>query len=317
MVRFLEPRLVIRPVIDRLALRETIGFGAWQLCNNLGDLFTQQAQRWQLGAWLSVSSVGFYNLSYQLAGIVYSVATRVGQVFFPEISRLQGLGNDGEAATLLVRVNWLLSCIQIPSFVVIFTLSHDILQLWAGAEVANASSDVLKILCLGLAVASLFAVPSYYLLGVGKPKWLAIMAGIQGIITLTSAIFLIPWIGLGGAAWALTAGTMTHVGILIVLWRNCLRTTVTFPEYFSSTFGSIICGAACALAFSGLRAHYDQTATFTGAFAAALAIGVISLGLCLLVSLLLPGGEGRHRWLKGSVAKVRDAVGARLRLVEL
>lgn len=314
LLRILAPRLVIRPVIDGASFKVTLQFGFWQLCNSLGDLFTQQAQRWQLGAGLSLAAVGYYNLSYQLGSMVYSVSSRVGQVFFPEISRLQGGGREAEAATLLVRVNWMLSCIQIPCFVVIFTLSTDLLLLWTGPEVAAASGGVLRILCAGLAVASLFAVPSYYLLGIGKPKWLAVMSAVQGSITVGTAALLIPRIGINGAGWALTAGTITHVIILVLIWRRFLRHLVPCLDYLASTFGSILSGILCAGVSSVLHARHQTPITWGGTIGTSCLIGSCSLVSCLAVSLLLPGGQARHLWFKTGIRKGMVSINARLRL---
>lgn len=304
MLRWLVPEVSIRPRVDRRAFRESFHFGIWQLGNNLGDIFTQQAQRWQLGAWVSLASVGFYNLAYQLVLLVYSISSRVGQVFFPEISRLHGQGREKECVVLLLRVSWLVSCLQIPGYVVLFGLSYPLLNLWAGTEVASNASSVLKILSVGLAIASLFAVPSSYLLGVGKPRWLALMSGAQATLTVVTAAYLIPRFGVDGAACALTAGTAVHLAVLLLMWQRLFHSQIPFLEYFVSTFGSLLVGVPCGLALSIWSTSIVRIEGFLATGGSSLGGGVISLGICLAVSRAFPGGRERWEWLSESVRSV-------------
>lgn len=314
LIHRLAPALPIRVGVHVPALRQTFGFGSWQLGNQLGDVFVQQAQRWQLGAVLSTAVVGYYNLAYQLGSLVYAVSARVSQVFFPEISRLHGLQRETDATQLLVKVNWLLSVIQVSGYVALFVWSDDLLGLWVGTETARETGGCLRVLCLGLGIASLFALPSAYLLGLGRPKWLALMAVGQGTITVTVAAVLIPRLGLVGAAWALTAGTVTHLVVLVLFWQVFLRPHVRAAEYVASTFCSLVCGLAIVALVQGAKGFFTLPATWPAVLAAGAATAVGCAVACLLASWPLPGGRARLDWL---AAHARRLVGTKEPVTDL
>ena len=255
----LFPNISFFPRLDLLSFQKTFGFGFWQMLNNMGGILGHQSERWLLGVLLPVSTVGFYNVGTQVVVIIYLAAYKIGEVLFPAVSQMQGQLRDEEAARLVVQANWVITAFAMSCFVPLIVFAHDLLLLWIGLDFAINTSGLLRILAFGSATSCLFAIPSFYLLGIGKSKWLALMSFAQGIITLAVAALLIPRLGLAGAGWGATLSTVVHVIVLILMWKRIFRIWIPARVYFSATFGQYgVGGVVCTLISASTIALIDS-----------------------------------------------------------
>jgi O-antigen/teichoic acid export membrane protein len=216
------PSLRFSPQFSLDALRSTSKFGFWQMLNNLCGLLTHQSQRWLLGAFMPVSAVGFYNASAQLVTTVYSAAQRVGQVLFPAVSQLQGDDKHEYAFRLMLQSSWFLTGVVVSGYCGLAVFADGILRLWVGEEFALQASAGLRVLCLGYAIACVFAVPNFYLMGIGRPQWLSYVSIGQGCVTLSLAYVLVSRFGVVGAAIAVLCGTLVQaLTVALLPSRSC------------------------------------------------------------------------------------------------
>jgi O-antigen/teichoic acid export membrane protein len=172
--------------------------------------------------------------------------------------------------------------------------SHDVLRLWINQEYANQGAGIMKILCAGIAVGCLFASHSFYLLGTGRNRWLALLAFAQGVITSIACAVLVPRIGLEGAGWGLTLGTLSQLVFLIYLWKQHFRAWISAPVYFAATFGQCAVGGVLALLFIQLRATLHWSPGWMALAAAGWTVALICGAAIVAVDSLMPGGTGRR-----------------------
>jgi O-antigen/teichoic acid export membrane protein/SAM-dependent methyltransferase len=293
----LLPGVSFTPRIDPVSFRRTFGFGFWQMLNNVGGILAHQSQRWLLGILLPVATVGFYSVGYTLVSMVYSAAYKVGQVLFPAVSQMQGQARDEQAARLVVQANWILTTLSIAGFIPLVVFAYDFLYLWIGPDFAANTTGVLRILAIGVAAACLFAIPNFYLLGTGRSRWLAAMSFAQGIITLVVSALLIPRLGLAGAGWGLTSGTVVHVTVLILMWKRIFRVWIPARVYLSATFGQYVVGAILAVSLTLLRSAIAWSPNWVllgGAWLVCAAFAGITM---VIIDSALPGGAERRRLL--------------------
>ncbi len=293
----LLPRVSFFPQLDWPAFRKTIQFGFWQMLTSVGGLLAHQSQRWFLGALLPISAVGFYNVSFQLASMVYLLTFRMGQVLFPAISQMQGQERDEEAIRLTIQANWILSMLSIAGLVPVAVFGHDLLFLWVGPEIADQAATLLRILTLGLAVSCLFPSHNFYLLGTGRASWLAIMSFVQGVITVVISWFLIPNLGLPGAGWGLTAGTITHVAVLMKMWKRFFRRTISLPVFISATFSQCLVGVCLAIGMIAIRREVIWSPHWISLGCAGLACSAFTGFTIFVLDGVLPGGKERRQLL--------------------
>ena len=303
--RRLFPTLRFTPTIDRGAFRQTFGYGFWQMLGHMGGILAGQSQRWLLGVLLPVATIGFYSIGLQLNAVVYMIAYRVGQVLFPAVSQLQGQGQGERAARLSLQASWMVSSLAIAGFVPVAVFAPDVLSLWISPSFAAQAASVTRILSLATAVGAMFAVPSFYLLGTGRVKWLTALASTQGLISLAGAAVLIPWLGINGAGWGYALGTLAHLAVLGLMWPKIFRRWISGRAYYAAVFGQLIAGLILAVALMYLRGAFLPPAVnwFWLVFGCAVS-AVVSFLIIVVVDGLLPGGTGRRVLLRRFVAHI-------------
>jgi len=293
-------RLPLR--MDLRSLRNTFSFGFWQMVNTLGGILSYQSQRWLLGILLPLRAVGYYNIGAQVVNMGYMASYKVGQVLFPEVSKMQGQGEEEGAARMAVNASWLLTTLSAMLFVPLVVLGHDLLRLYLSPSMADNATTTLRILAIGTAVGCVFAIPSFYLLGTGRSRWLAAMSLLYGLVTLGGCLVLIPTLGVIGAGWAMSGATIVHVVMLLVLWQRVLRGWIPGWTYLASTFGPLIIAGGLA---AGLVAWRDALSWEPGWVGMCLASAGLSVGVLmvlLLVDIVLPGGPERRELLNRVVS---------------
>jgi len=293
----LFPNISFLPRLDLLSFQKTFGFGFWQMLNNMGGILGHQSERWLLGVLLPVSTVGFYSVGIQVVGVVYLAAYKTGEGLFPAVSQMQGQLRDEVAARLVVQANWVITALTISCFVPLIVFAHDFLMVWIGRDFASNAAHLLRILAFGAAASCLFAVPSFYLLGVGKSQWLGVMSFVQGIITFAIAVFLIPRIGLAGAGWGITLSTIVHITVLVLMWKRIFRIWIPARVYLSATFGQYGVGSAIAIALMLVRDSFSWSPNWISLGGAGFLCALISATIIACVDSVLPGGTERRQLL--------------------
>jgi len=293
----LLPNISFFPRPDLLSFQKTFGFGVWQMLNRVSGILGYQSPPWLLGILLPVSTVGFYSVGIQVVGVVYLAAYKTGEVLFPAVSQMQGQLRDEVAARLVVQANWVITAFAISCFVPLIVFAHDFLMVWIGRDFASNAARLLRILAFGAAASCLFAVPSFYLLGVGKSRWLAVMSFVQGIITFAVAAFLIPRIGLAGAGWGVTLSTIVHITVLVLMWKRIFRIWIPARVYLSATFGQYGVGAAFAFGLMLLRDNFTWSPGWISLGVAGFLCALVSAAIIACVDSILPGGTERRQLL--------------------
>ncbi len=294
----LLPELRMIPGLDRAALRHSLGFGAWQNLNNLGGILTHQSQRWLLGSMLSVASVGVYNLASQIVTLVYTLAYRGGQVLLPAVSQLQGEAKEEEAAALMLQSNWVVTSLVTPAIAVVAVFAEDLLRLWVGEDVAQAGSNGLRVLCISHAMGLVCAIPSFYLLGTGRPHWLSYVALAQGVTAIPTAWVLVPRWGVVGAAAAMACGNLAHISTVLLMGARIVRGWVSLPCYMAASLGPLVVCLGAGVVLSMLR---SSLAAWRPGWSVLLPSAVVTGLVCVVLvqagNVVLPGGSQRVRAL--------------------
>ncbi len=293
-VRRALPTFKLSPHWNIEAFRRTVGMGVWQTGNKLGGLFAGKAQYWLLGAILPVATVGYYNLCCQIISIVYLLSYKIGQVLFPNFSFLHGSGRENQAAQKAMDATWICSAIALPGIAAMLFVGPDILSLWVGKSVAAEAGSALRILSAANGVSLIFAIPSFYLMGTGRTHWLAVMSVVQGAVSFAAGLYLVPALGLNGAALSVGVGVLTHLTVIILIWARIVRKWIYFNEYIAALYGPLIVAMVFGVLAIQVRKHItaDLGLFETGMLAvmAALLVG----GVILMLDGILPGGTRRR-----------------------
>ncbi len=285
--------MVIRPrlVVSGPDVRRALAYG-WPLVpHGFAGLANDLIDRFFLNALLGLGAVGVYSIGYRVAGLGMMVVVAVNQAFAPvfietlrSAERADAEGRSADAASLRNRI-----------------ASVGFLTLLAGCALAQAVTATAREVLL-VATTPEFSeswrVVAPVSLGVVAWSWYATLSQsvayrpstvrLLPIITVAAAVtnvaanyFLIPRMGMMGAAWAtlLSNGTMGALG-----WKFGMR-SLPLPYAFPRWIGVTVWTAVSLAVFWALDAWLEGVAVRLAAKTAWLAA---SLGVTLVLSGMRP-----------------------------
>ena len=190
------------PAFNREATRALFGFGLYSWLQAIAGVLFGQIDRLLLGVSLGAVAVASYALCVQLAQPLFGLTAAGLHFLFPYLS---GRVDNVSRATLLrtlrkaFGLNLLLVVIG-TALLLIF--GQRILQVWAGAAIAQTAAPFFPLIIIGSALLGLSVTGTYALLALGKVRsvaWLSIFAGIAMLLMM---VWLLPRCGVQGLATA-------------------------------------------------------------------------------------------------------------------
>ncbi len=198
--RRLVEGLSIRPLLDRAALREVLGFGMYSWVQGLGGMIFGQVDLLLIGAILGSRQLAYYAVCVQLAQQIHGLPAAVFAFLFPMISsRYEQTGRVGlhELFKRYMGLNVVFAAVLAAPLIL---FGRPILTLWMGSDFASHAHALLAILAVAYALLSINVVPHYTLLGLGQVRFVSIANLAAGVLSLIGVAVLLPVIGLNGAA---------------------------------------------------------------------------------------------------------------------
>jgi len=291
----LLPGVSLRPMWHRQAFQRSLGFGLWQTLAQVGSLAANQFDRYILAAYVSTAAVGVYHIAITVQQSMYIATVRLGDVLFPAISNLQGVGQERRAIQLSLRASWLLSIFTVATLGPLLVLSHDVLRLYVGLEIANSVSWLLRAFVVAGILSSASIASGQYLLGTGNTRWTAGVAIASGVIVLLGDLLLVPLLGLQatGLVSILSIVPLRPVVHLLIL-RSFPHESVSGRVFFAYLYSPVVIGVVATL---GLAWLYDRAAwqpALGPALAVAVACSALLVGATVTTDYYLPDGRQRR-----------------------
>jgi len=290
----LLPSISLFPRWNGLAFRRSFRFGFWQTVSQVGGLVANHTDKYVLGILMPMNAMGLYNIALQVEQKVYIVIYKMAEVLFPTFSHMQAQDNKRRESLAVMRSSWLLSTLATTILVPLIIWSRDFLVLWVGPQVAEGSYRVLQIITLSGLLGSGTTAGIFYLMGIGRTNWTALIAFASGVVVLVGSLSLIPRVGLEGAGWGNVLAMLVRVIVVSAMWRTFFKTEIRWTAYMSAVYGPIVIGLTLAIGFFMLKPALNLTLGWIGLIIG----GVISasiLGLAIIVvDRVLPGGGIRH-----------------------
>ncbi|WP_223306011.1 oligosaccharide flippase family protein [Massilia sp. NR 4-1] len=190
--------------------RRLLGFGACATGGNLVDELGVIAPELLIGRLLDAASVGLYGKAQGLLSLFnQAITSAVSPVVLPWYARHLREGSDVRAA-YLSTVNCM-TALAWPFFSFLGLMAPAAVHLLYGAQWQGAV-PLIRIICLGAALYSMFSMARYLMLAMGEVAALAVldMRAVAGRLLLLLPACLL---GLNAVAWAIVAGAV---------WRSWL-----------------------------------------------------------------------------------------------
>ena len=217
---------LIRPLLPGLGLRRPrlalvaplLHLGGWMTFSGLLTQAVLYADRFLIGALLSLSAVAFYATPLDLVLRVWILPVAVAQTLLPAFASSFAAA-PAQTAALLRRGGLLVMLLVFPACLLLVGGAREILWLWLGQGFAEGSGRVLQWLGLGVFFSCVAFAPSALLDAIGRPDATARFGLVQAVVFIPLAVLLIHLIGIEGAAiaWTLRAATDCTGKLLLVM----------------------------------------------------------------------------------------------------
>ncbi len=215
LVRPLLPGFSWRGIRLRLVL-PLLKLGGFMTFTGLATQALLYADRFLIGAMLSLSAVAFYATPLDLVLRVWILPVAVAQTLLPAFAGTF-LRDPPVTAALLRRGALAIMALVLPASLLLVAAAGPLLTLWLGAEFAAGGARVLQILGVGIFFSCLAFAPNALLEAIGRPDAVAGLVLAEAAIFLPLAALLLPLLGIEGAAmaWALRAATDALAKLLL------------------------------------------------------------------------------------------------------
>lgn len=215
--RRLLPQVSFRPRLDRLAVRELVGFGLFRFINQASGQVTTQFDPIVIGLFLPISAVGFYSVPLQLTQRFHVVQDSVATAYFPAAVEIHSRHDREREQMLYLAAVKLVLVAMIFLIVVCVGYSGPIMSAWVGSAIAGRAGPILAVLAIGYGLSALIGVPAQASDATGHQRWTAGFAVASALIQLGCALVLVPRFGAIGAAYAVVINTVTQGTIFVLL----------------------------------------------------------------------------------------------------
>ena len=172
--------------------------------------------RYVIGYFLGPSEVGIYSASYTLGNVISFLYAPIALVLFPAITNLCENNNFHEVEMHLKYTLKFFLMVAIPSLFGLTILSKSLLGILTTSEFIGAYM-VVPFVALGALLFSMAILFSDILMLFKKTKIISFVFGSSALINLVMNIFLVPWIGIIGAAIA-TLVTFAILFSILAFW---------------------------------------------------------------------------------------------------
>jgi O-antigen/teichoic acid export membrane protein len=212
LVNTISYALLVRPLVPGLRVSlvrpanalPLLRIGGWMTFASALSQALNYADRFLVGALLTMAAVAFYATPLDLVMRLWIFPVAVAQALLPALaSSVRGL--TIETVALLRRGVLLIGAIVLPAALLLAVFAHPLLQLWLGRAFADGSAPVTRILAVGVLFSCLAFAPGSLIEAIGRPDLLARFTLAQAALFVPLSALLLTVSGIEGAAiaWAL------------------------------------------------------------------------------------------------------------------
>jgi len=200
-----------RPTFGRIEFH-VLALGGWMaLANGLATIFTY-LDRFVIGGILTLTSLGYYAVAYEVVTKMWLVPSSVVGVLFPAFSASTVHAPD-RAAVLYMKSSKVVFVALMPVTLIIAVLAKPAMGLWLGNDIAASTAPVLQVLALGVLINSVAFVSYCLLQASGRASVTALVQLVEVPFYVVGLVLLVERWGLLGAAAAWLARAVVDAAI--------------------------------------------------------------------------------------------------------
>ena len=213
---------------QRVVLRKIWNYSLWASIINIAVQVVYYSDNLVVGAFTSAAAVTFYAIGGVLVTYSRQVVSSLTTTFGPLASTFEAEGSYHDLRRLLIQGTRAALIVSLPIELALFIRGKTFIGLWMGAEYAQPSGTILRVLLISLIVCTGSSASGGIVYGMEKHRTVAIWAIFEGIANLALSIFLVRRIGIIGVAWGTTIPSLF---VECVLWPPYIAALVEIPLY--------------------------------------------------------------------------------------
>ena len=252
-----------RPHFSRI--KEYLTYGLPIVPVNVASWVINSSDRYIVGYFLGVASVGVYSAGYTIGYVPFMFAQVLSVVLGPTLSKLYDEGRVDEVKThLRYSLKYLLAAV-IPFVFGAVILAEPVLRVFSTAEIASEGYFIVPLVALSILFVCVNSVIYIILVLAKKTKVLGVIFTIAALVNLGLNILVVPRLGILGAAittliaYGLALGLTTYYSFkefkFPIDWRFIIKSLTASvimsaalwaiaPEGTSATILTVLAGAA-------------------------------------------------------------------------
>lgn len=199
---------------DRGIYQDIFGFMTWSTVTLVAQRFILNITPSLLGMLAGSASIALFSIGMVIEGYVWTIASALGFLFLPKVSRMLSRDDRGAIAVLFVRIGRIQLYIVGLIVLSFFVLGQEFMQLWVGESFQDSYYVALLLIAPSL-VTLTQDIGNTTLIAENKVKYRAYASLIVASISMTLSPFLIPMYGPIGAAVAICIGNI--VGLILYM----------------------------------------------------------------------------------------------------
>lgn len=258
--------------------KDIFSFTSWSTVTLVAQRFVLNITPSLLGMLAGSASIALFSVGMVIEGYVWTIASALGFLFLPKVSRMISRDDRGAIADLFVRIGRIQLYIVGLIVTSFFILGREFMHLWVG-EAFNDSYYIALLLVAPSLVTLTQDIGNTTLIAENKVKYRAYASLIVAVISMTLSPLLIPIYGPIGAAIAICLGnTVGLVLYMNVIYYRVLKLDVA--GFFRACHLKLLPGLAIYTALGwGIQQLFPATNLF--------GLAVKGIGFVLLYTVIM------------------------------
>ena len=220
---------------DLAGVKLIFSYGAFSFLIHVSASLIYASDNVVIGAYLPVSAVTFYAIGGNLVEYARALVSGISQTMTPLASSMEVRTGETQMQRIVLFSSRAGTMVMLPVALTFILRGSSFVGLWMGAQYAELSGQVLRILSITLLLWAANAVTAGSLLGLSKHRPIVPATVIEGLCNLALSVFLVKRMGILGVAW----GTVVpSVAAQLMFWPWYIRRTVGIHPvaYFKSAW---------------------------------------------------------------------------------
>ena len=221
-------------------LSKFLKYGLPTLPSSMSFWIVNLSDRYFISFFLGTAALGIYSASYSLGNIPRLFSALINFIIMIAVSKLYDEGKFDEVKDHLSYALKYFLMLSIPFVFGSLFMSESIIMLLTTNEIAEGSSHVTFIISLAHLVLGIYSVFTYVLLVTKKTKILTYTWLIPLPLNLILNYFLIPYIGIMGAAYTTLLAYLLAMFFVIFFSNKEFKFSIDWNFILKSIYSSII-----------------------------------------------------------------------------